>query len=329
MYVVFEGKKPDDVKEPAVLQSMAQMQRFMGAQPEIGGSLSVADVLPSVNRILHEDNPRFQEVGKSRAENGEFVFMWAPDAGEAARFFDSGFQYAPVTFYFKDHRGDSIRTAMHRLKEFVAGQKLEQGSYLLAAGSIGVAAAVNEVILAGQIESIALALLWLVICCAVAYRSTQSGIFFMVPVMLSNAITFAYMAWQNIGMTLSTLPVAALGIGLGVDYAFYVVDGIREEFRRTDDLVASVRESLRTAGKGVLVTAFTLTASVVLWFSSSLRFQAEMGLLMGIWLAVSAFSALVIMPAMVMVFRPEFVVGKAGSAGDWSGRDPVPQAVGG
>jgi uncharacterized protein len=310
MYAVFAGRKPDDVKEPAVLENMASMQRFMAAQPEIGGSVSIADVIPSVNRIMREDNPRYQEFGKTKNENGELFYMWRADAGQSAQFVDPKFQYAPVTFEFKDHRGGSIRTAVQRLKEFIADNPLKQGSYLLAGGVIGVTAAVNEVILSGQIESIALALLWLVICCAVAYRSTRAGIFFMVPVMLSNTITFSFMAWKGIGMTLSTLPVAALGIGLGVDYAFYVVDGIREELRHHNDLNRAIQQSLRTAGKGVLITSLTLTASVVLWLQSSLRFQAEMGLLMAIWLFVSAFSALFIMPAMVCVFRPEFVVGK-------------------
>jgi hypothetical protein len=287
---------------------MAEMQRYMAAQPEVGGSLSVADVVPSVNRILREDNPRYHEFGKTRNENGELLYMWAPDAGEASRFMDPKAQLAPVTFYFKDHRGESIRTAVQRVKEFIGSHPLKEGAYQLAGGLIGVTAAVNEVILAGQIESIALALLWLVICCAVAYRSMRAGIFFMVPVILSNTVTFSYMAWKHIGMTLNTLPVAALGIGLGVDYAFYVVDGIREELHRGSTLKNAIERSLRTAGKGVLITALTLTASVVLWTTSSLRFQAEMGLLMAIWLFVSAFSGMFIIPAMVYVFRPAFIV---------------------
>ncbi|MGN5478397.1 MMPL family transporter [Cupriavidus basilensis] len=135
-----------------------------------------------------------------------------------------------------------------------------------------------------------------------------AGMFFMVPVILSNTITFSYMAWKGIGMNLSTLPVAALGIGLGVDYAFYIVDGIKEKLAEGKDLTAATIASLHGAGRGVMVTALTLTTSVVLWCASSLRFQADMGVLMAIWLFVSAISALFIMPAMVLVFRPAFIV---------------------
>lgn len=312
MYVVYAGEKAQDVKEPAVLESMALMQRYMGAQPEIGGSISLADVIPSVNQLLREDNPRYSELGKDKTENGELLYMFTSgsEPGDAARFVDPLNQYAPVTLFFRDHRGDSIRTAVQRLKEFIAAHPLKNGSYLMAGGLIGVTAAVNEVIFSGQIESIALALLALVVCCAVAYRSTRAGIFFMIPVILSNTITFSFMAWKGIGMTLSTLPVAALGIGLGVDYAFYVVDGIREELHHHDDMDRAIAKSLTSAGKGVLITAATLILSVAMWTMSSLRFQAEMGMLMGIWLFISSFSALFVMPSLVRVFRPEFVVGK-------------------
>src|SRR6185503_19812055 len=119
-------------------------------------------------------------------------------------------------------------------------------------------------------EAIALALLVVVVCCMVTYRSGVAGVFFMVPVMLSNAITFSYMAWMDIGMNINTLPVVALGIGLGVDYSFYVVDGIREGLHRRLGLDAAIENSLMTAGKGVLITSLTLITSVIIWSFSSL-----------------------------------------------------------
>lgn len=310
MYVVFRGNEADAVKEPAVLENMKAMQNFMALQPEIGGSLSLADVIPPVRKLMRENNPRYDEFGIDKSENGELLFMFqsGTEPGDMERFTDAQFQTAPVNFFFKDHQGESVLSAMARLKEFIENNPLEQGTYMLAGGLVGIIAAVNEVILAGQIESIALALLVLVLCCAVAYRSMSAGIFFMVPVVLSNTVTFAYMAWNNIGMNLSTLPVAALGIGLGVDYAFYVVDGIKEELHHHRDLDLAIKRSLKSAGRGVLVTSATLTACVVMWFGSSLRFQAEMGTLMAVWLSISSISALVLMPALVYIFKPDFIV---------------------
>jgi predicted RND superfamily exporter protein len=314
MFVVFAGNKPGALKEPELLKSMTLFQSAMAAQHEVGGSISIADVLPVIQKTLRESNPRYQEFGRTAKDNAELAYMLVngSEPGDLARFTDPQFQNGAVTLFFRDHQGQTIRTAVSRIKEYAQAHPLPDAQYLIAGGLVGVLAAVNEVLLAGQIESIAFALLVLVICCAVAYRSTTAGIFFMVPVVLANTLTFSLMAAMGIGMNINTLPIAALGIGLGVDYAFYVVDGIKEELlhQRRKDLVGAIAKSLNSAGKGVLITASTLIISVGLWSLSSLRFQAEMGLLMAFWLFISSASALLIIPAMVYTFRPEFVVGK-------------------
>ncbi|MEK7882175.1 efflux RND transporter permease subunit [Methyloversatilis sp. NSM2] len=311
MFVVVAGKEKGALREPEVLQSMANFQRYMEAQPEVGGSISLADILPQVRRVLREGNPMYAELGNDAGENSELTYMFVSgsDPGDMDRYADADAKNGAVTLFFRDHQGETIRTAVARVQDYVAQNPIEKADYLLAGGLVGVLAAVNEVILAGQIEAIALALLVLVVCCTVTYRSTVAGVFFMIPVMLSNTITFSYMAWQGIGMNINTLPVVALGIGLGVDYTFYIVDGIREELHHNPNVERAIVKALSSAGRGVLVTALTLITSVGLWSFSSLRLQADMGLLIALWLFISAFSALFIMPAIVYVFRPAFVVG--------------------
>lgn len=320
MFVVVAGDKPGVLREPEVLASMTRFQKYMEAQPEVGGSISVADILPQVKRVLREGNPMYSEIGQSADENGELTYMFVSgsDPGDMDRYADTEAKNGSVTLFFRDHQGETIRTAVARVRDYVEKNPIKDAQYLLAGGLVGVLAAVNEVILAGQIEAIALALLVLVVCCTFTYRSTVAGVFFMFPVMLSNTITFSYMAWQEIGMNINTLPVVALGIGLGVDYSFYIVDGIREELHHSHNIEKAILNSIMSAGRGVLITAATLITSVVLWSFSSLRLQADMGTLIGLWLFISAFSALFIMPAMVYVFRPEFIVG--------SKRRPIEQA---
>jgi uncharacterized protein len=315
MFVVLKGDAPDALKEPQVLESMSAFKRHMTAQPEVGGALSIADILSTINRVLHEGNPRYQELGRNKLENGELMYLYVSgsEPGDLDRFSDARYQDGAVTLFFRDHRGATVRTAIARIKDFIRDNPLEHASYRLAGGLVGVLAAVNEVILAGQVEAIALALLVVVICCTVVYRSSAAGMFFMVPILLANTITFAYMAAAGIGMNINTVPVVALGIGLGVDYAFYIVDGIKEEVARGASAIDAITKSLHSAGRGVLVTGGTLVASVMLWMFSSLRFQAEMGLLIALWLFVSASCALVVMPALAYVLKPKFIFGEAGT----------------
>ncbi|MDF2182824.1 MMPL family transporter [Neptuniibacter sp. CAU 1671] len=310
MFVVVGGDRQNQAKEVEVLDTMLRFQAYMEAQHEIGGTLSIADILPEVNKTLREGNTRYQELGSNSLVNGELMYMFenAAEPGDLDRFVDTNRENASITLFFTDRKGETIQTAIARINQFIAENPIvQQAKIHLAGGVIGVIAAVNEVILSGQIQSIALALFILVIMCIVVYRSSIAGMFFMVPVILSNLVTFAFMSWQGIGMNINTVPVAALGIGLGVDYALYICDRIKSEYEKGNSYLDAISVSLHCAGRGVLVTALVLIASVCVWFYSSLRFQAEMGLLIGIWLSVSALSALFLMPSLAYIFKPKFI----------------------
>jgi len=311
MFVVIEGDAPDALKMPQVLDWMQRFSRYMERQPEIGGSVSMADIVVDIRRNLYEGNPRYRELGATQLENGELIsfYMQGADPDDLAQFADVKFQNGAITLFFRDHKGDTLRKATHYANQFIQDNPLEGAQVKLVGGVLGIIAAVNEILLGDQIEAIALAFLVVVLCCLVVYRSSVSGIFFIIPVLISNVVTFAFMAWQGIGMSISTLPVVALGIGLGVDYAFYIVDSIKEYLEKNPDAepLDAVLQSLGSAGRGVLLTAFTLAAGVLFWSVSSLRFQAEMGMLIGLWLMVSAFTSLFVMPSLALVFKPQFV----------------------
>ena len=311
MFVVLEGKELDAMKTPEALDWMLRFSRYMERQPEIGGSVSLADIVIDIRRNLYEGNPRYGELGASRMENGELIsfYMQGADPDDLTQFSDVQFHNAAVTLFFRDHKGDTLRKAIHYANQFIHDNPLPGVDVRMVGGVLGIIAAVNEILLGDQIEATALAFLVVVICCLVVYRSSVSGIFFIIPVLISNVVTFAFMAWQGIGMSISTLPVVALGIGLGVDYAFYIVDSIKEYLEKFPDAdpLQAVLQSIGSAGRGVLLTAFTLAAGVLFWSFSSLRFQAEMGMLIGLWLMVSALTSLFVMPSLALVFRPKFI----------------------
>lgn len=321
MFVVLgDDGHPGLVKRNEALQAMNSFQRYMEAQPEIGSSISIADVLPQVNSSLREGNPRYLELADSEGVNASLMAMLdsISEPGDTSRFADDQYANGSVTLMFRDRQGETIRTAVARIKEFIATHPLSEGHWQLAGGLVGVMAAINEIILSSQIEAIALALMVLAVICTLVYRSSVAGMLFMVPVIISNMLTFAFMTWKGIGMNINTVPVAALGIGLGVDYAFYIADRIKEEVAAGATPEEAISKAMHSAGMGVIVTASVLILSTLLWWASSLRFQAEMGLLMAIWLSASAFSALFIMPSLIYVCRPRFIFGE---------RSPTPVAV--
>lgn len=313
MFVVLESEEMDAMKAPEALDWMLRFSRYMERQPEIGGTVSLADIVIDIRRNLYEGNPRYGELGATRMENGELIsfYMQGADPDDLTQFSDVLFKNAAVTLFFRDHKGDTLRNATHYAKEFIRENPLEGVDVKMAGGVLGIIAAVNEILLRDQIEATALAFLVVVLCCVVVYRSSVSGMFFIIPVLIANVVTFASMAWNGIGMSISTLPVVALGIGLGVDYAFYIVDSMKEYLEKHPEAepIDAVIQSLGSAGRGVLLTAFTLAAGVLFWTLSSLRFQAEMGMLIGLWLIVSALTSLFILPSLALVFKPKFIFG--------------------
>lgn len=316
LFVAVAGLKPDTLKEPAVLQHMSDFQREIGLFPEVAGSVSIADIVRQVNVSLHEGNPRYADIGKVPEVNGELIYTYlaSSDPGDIERYVDTDYINGAIHLLLTDKRGETIRNVITRLEAYIVDHPMEGAQYELAGGVVGVIAAVNQVILSTQVQSIALALLVLLLFCVIAYRSPQAGLFFLPLVLISNLSTFAFMALYGIGLNINTLPVAALGIGLGVDYGFYIVDRVRERYLVSGDLRDSVRFALATAGYGVLITAATMVTSMLFWFAfSSLRFQAEMGLLIALWMSVSALSALVLIPALILVFKPRFIIAQPSS----------------
>ena len=115
------------------------------------------------------------------------------------------------------------------------------------------------------------------------------------------------MSTRNIGVNLHTLPVVTVGIGFGIDYGLYIVSRIIEEIRVCGDLYESVKTALCTTGKGVTFTAVTMVMSTMFWTTSNIRFDAEMGGLLAIWMAISFVASQTLMPVLILIFKPRFI----------------------
>jgi predicted RND superfamily exporter protein len=303
MFVVVQGNDNDALKQPEVLNNISLFQQYMESRDEIGNTTSLADIIRPINMLLNEGNPRFYKIGDDAIVNAELLYLALANSepGDIERFGDLKYKTGAVQMMVKDHQGDTIRKVIQSIHEFKQEHPMVNADLVLAGGLTGVLAAVNEEIFAGQAQSIAMALLVLFICCALAYRSPQAGLFFLPLVLISNIITFAYMSHNGIGL-----------IGLGVDFAFYIVDRVKEELAIDGDLQRSIVTTLKSTGRGIIITALTMFASIIFWyFFSSLRFQAEMGILIALWMTVSAISALLVIPSMIYIFKPSFVLSSA------------------
>ncbi len=348
--VVVEGQAWNAVKSPDVLNKMYMLQREMSLLPEVGGTSSIGDMIPPIVRAMHGNDPRWELTPTEGREAGFFLEMIynGSEPGDLTRFVTPDNRNANIAIYLKDHRGETLRTVVKKLREFVAanpmkmadpkemeaaaaceratkttGQgddgtiklaakddcpRVEPGAtFRLAGGFAGLLAAVNEVVLETEIYVTLAAFFLVFLICAVAYRSVLAGLFFMLPLVVSNYLTYGLMGLRGIGLDVNTLPIVALGVGLGVDYGLYVVSRIEEEYRLSGNLGEAIVISMATSGKAVVMTAMTMVAGVVFWTFSFLRFQADMGLLLVFWMTMSMVGSLLLLPTLIWIFKPKFV----------------------
>ncbi|MBX3025643.1 MMPL family transporter [bacterium] len=186
-----------------------------------------------------------------------------------------------------------------------------KAAFKLAGGLIGTLAAANEELVKNDalMNFLGFFTMWMIM--LFTYRSFAAGLYLLAPLALSNVMVNAYMAVNNIGVNIHTLPLVTVGLGFGIDYGLYIVSRTIEEIRVRGDLRDSLREALETSGKAVTFTAATMVISTVFWMTSNIRFNAEMGLLLAIWMAISYVGSQTLTPVLILLFKPRFVMREA------------------
>lgn len=206
--------------------------------------------------------------------------------------------------YLKDHKADTLAGVVGMVEQFAHDNDTKEVRFELAAGNAGIEAATNIVV---QDASRAM-LYWVyaavIILCMVTFRSWRAVICAVVPLILTSVLCEALMVWLGIGVKVATLPVIALGVGIGVDYALYVMSIVLARQRAGDNLRQAYGHALRFTGKVVLLTGITLAIAVATWAFSPIKFQADMGILLAFMFLWNMVGALVLLPALASFLMP-------------------------
>lgn len=313
LYIVAETSEEGGIKRPEVLAALADLERHMLLDPEVGGAKGIPDLVKQVNRLLHNNDPRWQQIPKDNLYVGGLLFAYmasSPIPGALKEFIDPDERVANLVFFYKDHQGETIKRAIYTAKQWIAenGDAVEGLTIRLAGGTIGVTAAMDEA--AFETNKLVLPLVFLLIFISVMvfYGSLHAGFLMFLAMLFATTLTYAYMGLSGVGININTVPIVAVGVGVGIDYSIYMMDRIREQRLKMPSLVDAVRSALATTGLAISFTALTLIAGIIMWiFLSDLRFQADAALLLSVMVVLNALAALFLIPSWVLVFKPRFV----------------------
>jgi predicted RND superfamily exporter protein len=315
MYVVARTDEPGGIKRPEVLRALQDFQIHMMQDPEMGGAKGMPDLVKQVNKILHNDDPRWAIIPDEASYVGGLMFAFmasSPIPGALKEFVDTDDQTANLVFFYKDHKGETLRRAIHMAKEWIndPANQVEGLTMRLAGGPIGVTAAINEAAFQSNMIIIPAAMALIFAFVTLFYWSLHAGWLMFLVMTFCTVATYAYMGIVGIGIDVNTVPIIAVGIGVGIDYSIYMMDRVREETsRRHGDLEGGIRAAIATTGKAIAFTATALIGGVVMWaFVSDLRFQADAALLLVVMLILNAWAAANLVPAWIVRFKPAFIV---------------------
>ena len=204
----------------------------------------------------------------------------------------------PVIAYLTDHRADTLDQVVAIVERFSERYGSAEHQFLLAAGNAGIEAATNQVVRTAWIEMQVYVYLAVAALCLITFRSWRAVVIAVLPLALTSLLCEALMVLLGIGVKVATLPVIALGVGIGVDYALYLLSIQLAGQRNGETLAQAYHRALAFTGKVVAVVGVTLAVSVITWAWSPIKFQADMGILLAFMFVWNMVGALILIPAL-------------------------------
>jgi hypothetical protein len=311
MWIAIVGKGEYSVLNPDVAYGMEALKYHMMQDPNVGFVVSIADIIKGIGSLTQGNDPKLALIPRDPVAIGSYftVYSMGTSPGEMDPWITPAFDGSNVRLYLKNHEGPLLDEVIERVSDFIKDNPklMESAAARPAGGLAGILAAANQTIRIKNHQILGIVLAIIFVLCAVTYRSFLAGGIFIISLILANFLAFTYMVFKNIGLNINTFPVVSLGIGLGVDYGLYIVSRIIEVYREENDLQKAVRGGIVTAGRAVFFTATMMTAGVIFWCFSPLRFQAEMGILLGILMMVNMIVGVLVLPALINIIKPKFI----------------------
>ena len=298
--VVMVSTPPEMCSAYETMEAIDQLEWRMSNLTGVQSAMSLVTVAKQVIMGNNEGSLKWQALSRNQ-DNLNTAISRAPDG-----MFNASCSLAPVMIFLNDHKADTLSRATAAVEEFAEEYNTDNITFKLAAGNAGIEAATNVVIEKSQLKMLITVYAVVILMCLVTFRSIRAVLCIIIPLALTSVLANALMAFLGIGVKVATLPVIALGVGIGVDYGIYIYSRLETYLRQGMPLQEAYYETLKTTGKAVTFTGFTLAIGVATWIFSAIKFQADMGILLTFMFLWNMFGALWLLPALArFLLRPE------------------------
>ena len=285
-------------------QTLVEADRLAWTLQQVPGVQTTAALTNAVRQITagsNEGSPKWLTI----ARNQDVLNYGAQQASvNNPDLFNTDCSVMPVIAYLADHRAETLDRVVQASSTFAAEHGSDERKFLLAAGSAGIEAATNIVVRQAWTQMLLLVYAAVIVLCFITFRSWRAVVVAVVPLIITSVLCEALMVALGIGVKVATLPVIALGVGIGVDYALYLLSVQLAQQRAGVPLAEAYRRALQFTGKVVVLVGITLAAGVATWALSPIKFQADMGVLLAFMFVWNMVGAVVLIPALSRFLLP-------------------------
>ncbi|HKM26993.1 MAG TPA: RND family transporter [Thiopseudomonas sp.] len=283
----------------STLKAMDDLSWRMENTPGVQSVVSMVTVSKQVIKGMNEGSLKWETLSRNQHVLNNSI-------ARADSLYNSDCSLAPLLIFLEDHKAETLTTAVAAVEDFAAQNNTDEHQFLLAAGNAGIEAATNDVISASETTMLIAVYSAVIIMCLITFRSFAATACVILPLVLTSVLGNALMAWMGIGVKVATLPVIALGVGIGVDYGIYIYSRLETFLRMGMPLQEAYYQTLKSTGKAVLFTGVCLAIGVATWMFSAIKFQADMGLMLTFMFLWNMFGAIWLLPALArFLIKPE------------------------
>ena len=281
----------------SVMRAIDDFQWKMENVEGVQSAVSLAAVAKIVNAGYNEGNVKWQVLPRNQQTLVQAISRVPTSSG----LLNGDCSVMPIILFMEDHKAETISTVVDAVKDYRDAYQTDDMKFSLASGPVGVMAATNEAVKAAQDPMMVYVFGAVIILCLLSFRSLRATLSVVVPLYVVSVLAQALMTFLQIGLTVSTLPVIALGVGIGVDYGIYILSTMSQKLKAGSNVKEAYLEALKERGSAVLFTGITLAIGVSTWVFSSLKFQMDMGILLTFMFLVNMLGAIIVLPALARV----------------------------
>jgi predicted RND superfamily exporter protein len=303
VFVVMVKTQPDQCGSYAVAAAAERFQWEMENLPGVESSMSLFTGMKKAIASNSGGDLKWSAITRDRYIANQALRVLPTDL------YNRDCSMVPVVLFLSDHKAETLSRVVQAVEKFSKENSTEEVQFILAAGNAGIEAATNMVIKQAEVRMLLLVYGIVALLVWWEFKSWRVTVAVMLPLYITSVLCEAIMARLGLGVKVATLPVIALGVGIGVDYGIYIYNRLEHYLNRGLTLKAAYLETLKTTGAAIAVTGVMLALGVATWVFSDIKFQADMGLLLAFMFLWNMIGAIVMLPALVAILSPPKAVG--------------------